>query len=89
MTFTWDAEAWFPCDSAPQRCSAPDTMTLPVPGVLICLWWVVEQRVGLCPTVYSCTELYTGQTLETEADLEEEEGISGRETLFSEFCLQR
>lgn len=57
----WDAEAWLPCDSAPA------TGTLPVPGVLACLWplsekrgWAGDNREVALPCLYSCAEPRAG-----------------------------
>lgn len=65
----WDAEASLPCDSAPRRCSAPATGTLPVPGVLARLWQVAEwpgqagdDREVALPCLCSCAELCMGHT---------------------------
>lgn len=59
----WDAEAWLPRDSAPWCCSAPATLTLPVPGALAPLWRVAEWqgRAGddgevALSCLYSCAE---------------------------------
>lgn len=91
-----DAEGWLPHDSALQRCSAPATVILPVPGVLAPLWCVAKWRgqAGdngevVLPCTCSCAEPHTSYVPYARKDLEEEEGISGRETLFHYFCLQR
>lgn len=93
----WDAEASLPRDSAPRRCSAPATVTLPVPGALARLWRVAEWpgqpggrwACGFALSLQLCRAVYRPGAVSTGMDLEEGEEILGREGLFSEFCLQR